>query len=236
MERKIICLLLLLSFPLVCFAQDTTTKASPSYPLQLTIKSDKQVYGVGEFIYISYQLTNIGKEDIAIVRPFSEGGTIDPATFAGSLIVKREGDEDSTEVVPLSDISWTGLGTILLKKGESYNMKVNIVKIEGRGLEDMPYSTQFYLQQDGKYTITGKYDTDKYRESTISKDWKGTLTSNTITIEVVEKKSVSEGDRCKSNEDCVNIDCSKYDMPGLVEGFKPYCLNYKCKCKCYGCE
>jgi hypothetical protein len=54
-------------------------------------------------------------------------------------------------------------------------------------------------------------------------------TSNTITIEVSKNK-------CVSDKECINIDCSKFDKPGIKEGYKPYCVEEKCKCMCYGCD
>lgn len=47
---------------------------------------------------------------------------------------------------------------------------------------------------------------------------------------------ILEGGYCASGGDCLKIDCSKYDRPGIKEGYKPNCVDNKCKCMCYGCE
>ncbi|GEM_PF-5920023 len=45
-----------------------------------------------------------------------------------------------------------------------------------------------------------------------------------------------EYDSCNLNSDCEVINCSDYEQPGLLEGFKPYCVEDKCRCECRGCE
>lgn len=40
---------------------------------------------------------------------------------------------------------------------------------------------------------------------------------------------------CSIDSDCQDIDCSKYGIPGVKEGYKPYCVDDICKCMCYGC-
>lgn len=45
-----------------------------------------------------------------------------------------------------------------------------------------------------------------------------------------------EYDSCTTDSDCEIINCSDYDRPGLLEGFKPYCVENKCKCECRLCE
>lgn len=46
---------------------------------------------------------------------------------------------------------------------------------------------------------------------------------------------VNEGDSCAFEHQCQNINCSKYDTP-VKNGFKPDCVDDKCKCMCYGCK
>lgn len=166
----------------------------PEKPLQLTIKSDKQVYEVGEPIYIDYEITNVDSEEITIAPPFDDNGIIDPHRFGGAFIIKRELDETSTEVYPLANflsMPITPDKVITLKKGESYNKKVNIIKIS-EGSDDtksIPYSSEMFFQREGKYTIQGKYEWSKLRKNYPTPNcWKGIFLSNTITIEVVEKK------------------------------------------------
>ena len=56
-----------------------------------------------------------------------------------------------------------------------------------------------------------------------------TIKSDKQVYEVVENK-------CVSDKECINMDCSKCGIPGVKEGYKPYCVEGKCKCMCYGCE
>jgi len=69
MMKRIFIIILLLAIPIICFAQDAITKASPEQPLQLSISSDKQVYRTGEAIIINVEMKNNSEEDILIVLP-----------------------------------------------------------------------------------------------------------------------------------------------------------------------
>ncbi len=53
--------------------------------------------------------------------------------------------------------------------------------------------------------------------------------------EWMEKSKKAEADACADESECRSIDCSKHDMP-MKEGYKPYCVEAKCQCMCYGCE
>lgn len=75
--RRMILITLLLVVPLACFAQDAVTKASPKQPLQFIIKSDKEVYKLGEEIEIEVELKNIGKGSISINKYIIPGATIE---------------------------------------------------------------------------------------------------------------------------------------------------------------
>ena len=43
------------------------------------------------------------------------------------------------------------------------------------------------------------------------------------------------GEECGDDYECQTINCSKYDT-SEKEGYKPYCVDDKCKCMCYGCK
>ena len=172
-------------------SEEPLQRFDKSSPLTLTIKSDKQVYEVGDSIYVYYKITNTGDKEIAIAQPFSDNGVIDPHVFGGSFIIKDALDEDLTEVFPLALINW-GIPNkpLTLRKGESYMRKVNIVKIEeDDNLKHVPYSSEMNLQREDKYKIIGRYEWLELRKDYPSPNcWKGILTSNTITIKVIEKK------------------------------------------------
>lgn len=154
-------------------------------PLQLTIKSDKQVYEVGEPIYVDYQIRNLSNEDIKLVPMFSENNDIDPMQFAGDFILMGGRLKESVQVSsggiywPESSIG----GAVVIKKVEFYSKKINILTIE----------SQRYLKQPGKYMIYAKYNWGKHWDSLDMRDcWKGALVSNTITIEVKVKGKIKE--------------------------------------------
>ncbi|MEK0337568.1 MAG: hypothetical protein QQN41_09065, partial [Nitrosopumilus sp.] len=56
-----------------------------------------------------------------------------------------------------------------------------------------------------------------------------------INIQFYGPHRFSIPNRCSTDSDCDNIDCSSYDSP-VKEGYKPYCVNSFCQCMCYGCE
>lgn len=53
--------------------------------------------------------------------------------------------------------------------------------------------------------------------------------SNMLEIELVHKI-------CNSDNECLDLDCSGYGIPGAKGPYKPYCVNSRCKCMCYGCD
>lgn len=56
-----------------------------------------------------------------------------------------------------------------------------------------------------------------------------------ITFKLAERKKANEGYLCNSDMDCFGIKCTRYNT-AVKEGYKPYCINKKCKCMCYGCD
>ena len=63
--KKVFLIILLLAIPLVCLAQER------GQPLQLTIKSDKKVYEVGDKIKINYTISNIGNLPVGVFYSIS---------------------------------------------------------------------------------------------------------------------------------------------------------------------
>lgn len=144
-------------------------------PLQLTIKSDKQVYEVGEEIIISGYIENTSKQD-TYIYPLEQTLTV---TYD---IIGPQGNKIDVPL-PIIDL-WTP-------------KKDDFVLIKAGG--SLPKTFKLYLTREvfpalsGIYTISVKYDVwDKgYYENGKFMDlnaWTGMLTSNTIIIEVVEKK------------------------------------------------
>jgi len=183
--------------------------------LQLTIKSDKQVYEADEKITIEYEVKNIGKDKILMLERFIPGGSL-------SFEIDKAVGPDSIGCFGCV-LDGLKVTNFFLAPGESLK---EIYELGSDYMGRSQYWNEIY-SSIGKHTIklylTVFKKTQNNEVESLTK-----LTSNTITIEVVEKK-------CSSDEDCLNIDCSKYDTP-VKEGYKPFCIDEKCKCMCYGCE
>ncbi len=136
----------------------------------------------------------------------------------------------SSETVQAPPLVWSSIITI---DGREYKLKPE---------ETRPWNGPSAILPKGEFGTTielAEYDIAKdiltIGKHNIAIEINGT-TSNTITIKVVEKKEAIAGDNCNSDEDCLNVNCSGCDVAEVKEGYKPYCVNNKCKCMCYGCE
>ena len=164
--RKIILGMLLLLLPLVCFAQNATTQAKLKHegqPLQLTIKSDKEVYEVGEEINLTVTLKSNSDKEMLVFWSDEKP----------SIIIKESG----VLVVVLSNFS--GENSLYIKPKESSPQRVTLTA----------------NLTAGKYQILLEYNPRTMPLDQVHKIgtdvWRGILTSNTITIKVVEKKASS---------------------------------------------
>lgn len=148
--------------------------------LELVIKSDKQVYAEGEPIYIDYQIHNFKMGNITLIPVFSTKDDIDPIQFAGDFVLSGEHLKKPVQVSSGGAFwqeDFLG-GPVVLKEGERYDRKINILTEESAR----------YLKQPGKYTVTAKYNGKDHEHYVEPGFWRGSLVSNAITIEVVEKK------------------------------------------------
>ncbi len=147
-------------------------------PLSLTIKSDKEVYSFGEPIIITLYLKNTGKEDIFYgLQPFYEQPDFPdyPRVFFqnGENIVVKSKTRGIIEGFHIQQVPIDG-GTqmaVVIEPGKEYSQALTI----SRYFDFAPDTYEIYL------------------ENTMAKDkrwgnvnWTGTLTSNTIQIEVRE--------------------------------------------------
>lgn len=216
--RKLIMLLVISAVPFFSFAQEAPlAPAEPAQPLTLTIKADKEVYEAGEEVKLLLRFQNNSDENISVClfdieHRLREGlklvkESADPPKDTGLVIT----------VVPLATYKlkdWTmrklSLITkedfIPLKSQEEYSIELMIetvisldsswkyiieeeAKVSwGEGIEKLPI---------GIYHITSDCNIDYFQETIFEEDlgllntsdaWTGTLTSNTISIEVREKK------------------------------------------------
>lgn len=165
--KKIIFIAFLLVFSLVCLARDATSHATPRHeeqPLQLTIESEKQVYRIDEDIKILATLKNNSEKEM-IVLWREVGGELKEANVLEVAIL---GDESAE--------------ALYIRPKETLEKSIVIEHAPP------PWCT-------GKCFIKCCYYPPTildYKHLPDQEIWMSTLTSNTITIEVVEKKSITE--------------------------------------------
>ena len=143
-------------------------KQTPFF-LQLTIKSDKQVYTVGEEIILVAELKNVTDNLINVFVPLSSPGQIE----AGIFIQGPQGEYKYRG--PLKEYSLGKSNFRELAPGQSVSDDFPIKK---------PY---FNLVDPGEYIIQYKYFAENGKYLGIQ-SWQGALISNAITIEVMDKK------------------------------------------------
>lgn len=171
--KKVLFLIFVLSFPLICLAQDATTQATLKQEnkqvLQLTIKSDKQVYGVGEPILITYKITNTSDAPIIIANIpvvsdmyFYSNDSKKPKILTSDGYIPKK-KEDYTILLP----------------GQSRDLQGDLSK--NQIIRDRIGSWNF------KITQSYGFSDEAYPQA-----FKGGLASNPITIEVVEKKGIAK--------------------------------------------
>jgi len=149
-------------------------------PLQLTIKSDKEVYEVGEEINIELAIFNRTKDNVKIYSPEYWGvSKIVVKNSKGDFIksqfiakVERASFEhlisipsNETRAFFFKNLAWFGCGGLL-----GFNTKEELI----------PGAYNIYMTLINPPICVGH----KYLITNLS----GTLVSNTITIEVVKKK------------------------------------------------
>jgi len=170
--RKFILTTLLLLLLLVCLAQDATTRATlrkekQQLP-QLTIKSDKQVYNVGEEINIYAEFRNISYKSVK-AKDYLDWN--DSCRF---FFKNENGEECKLTYIGSVDV----LIPFQLEPNKSYRFWTYSVVLLGNKKFKWDLF-KFELIKGEDYAFTGK-------QSIYLKDYG--LTSNTITIEVKEKK------------------------------------------------
>ena len=163
-------------------------------PLQLIIKSDKNVYEVGDEIEFLLEFINRSDKNSYIYLDEFYNAEL----FS---IVDTEGNYKAIEQKVKYDLMWTKEGYKLIKEADRYRWNVKAsIQDSSNPLIDFGDSL-IKLERLGKFNITANYRgwdgitvDDDGQEISVSgylglKDaFVSTLTSNTITIEVVEKK------------------------------------------------
>lgn len=125
--KRIILIVMLFSFPLICFANDATTKTNQiqiKQPLMLTIKSDKKVYAAGEDIVIDLEFRN--NSDSVKTLKFDKPGLYAFFTFK---IYRNDEELKPYRYFDLKDMVFPIIETKLAAKS-TYNMKLVINKLD----------------------------------------------------------------------------------------------------------
>jgi hypothetical protein len=131
--------------------------------LQLTIKSDKPVYEMGEEIKLQVMLKNSSKDKEIILFWSNEKATL-------------QADKFNVVVATIPALQGTKLENIYIKPKETITRNVSAVN------ELRPSKSQFTL----RYTIPkGMLD---FKTGPKQEVWSQPLVSNTITIEIQKKK------------------------------------------------
>ncbi|MEW6009496.1 MAG: hypothetical protein AB1629_07680 [Candidatus Omnitrophota bacterium] len=179
--KNIILMVILFTFPLGCFANDTTTKPNSieaKQPITLTIKSDKEIYGIGEDIVIDLEFKN--DSDSPVILKFDKPGNL--YAFFTFKIYRNNEELKTYRYFDLKDMVFPITETKLFPNS-TYNMKIIINKL------DWADEFKSMFETPGTYKIIITYGLIK-DSATIG------INSNSATIEVVDlclKKVVCEG-------------------------------------------
>jgi len=179
-------------------------------PLQLTMKSDKEKYQVGKEITLHCKVRNLSDRIVNFYPSNQE--TVAVRNMDGSLCIPEllQTGVWPTQMVTLRPdeiLEYTLKGKISNRTGgisDTYQEGKLVNGVLGQYRQvtgifvDFPYNN-YYLREDyGKYRIIscftdGNKLSDEYtnlppekRESFLKDKWQGTLTSNSITIEITK--------------------------------------------------
>lgn len=175
-------------------------------PLQLTIKSDKEAYEVGEEIKIQLDFQNNSPEKVIIFKhmlmTYNVRFQVNVTTPAG------ERYEPVTELrhyeLPVFDM---GMYQKILPD-ETFTILISLKDYFGESYEDFIVAGNCKIS--AKYSNEFDYYYNNGEETKIDA-FKGTLTSNTITIEVVgEKVAKPSCPKCGLDKDVIPI---SYGLP-----------------------
>jgi len=181
MRRILLGITVLLFMVSIGYCQDQPLQQfDKGSPLELTIKSDKQVYEVGEEIWIQVTIRNASERK----QILSALGFIVSSDNIKSPIYSPVKFSDNT-----FDDNPYKREMVTLQSEEKRVLKYNLYNLKW----DILSSSLWASKQFNKYIRPGKYSI--YFDSVIGdqKDYTprpNNLTSNTITIEVVEKKGI----------------------------------------------
>ncbi|GEM_PF-3405923 len=178
MKRTVLGIFILFLITTVSYGQE------PQEGLQLTIKSDKQTYEMGEEINIEASIKNTGKDAVKIYSPDYWGTSEIVVTNSKGMIMKPRGIK--VERVAFDEF-------MIIPSGESRTHAFNnLMWFHCGGAWQFLGDAQLPADSYKIYvTVTNPpvvhcHDSNKQFEKT---DLSGTITSGAIPIEVVERKT-----------------------------------------------
>lgn len=164
--------------------------------LRLTVSSNSLTYAVGSTIDLSVELKNIGRQKIFIGANFWTGGSASHVTIAVNPLDGHDlgkGWSGSVDGVPLH--AWDNLGKALLEWGfllpGGYAYSTKALLPYGPGLAPGRYTVQAsYISEgvDADTHLNPLLEKPKELAALMPFSWKGVVKSNTITIEIKNRK------------------------------------------------
>lgn len=148
-----------------------------SQPLQLTIESDKEVYEVGEDIFVELTLRNNSNRELYLDHFYKD---IDSIGTRSNFRFKVLKDKSKIEQQYLH-------GEVI--KRLIVPFKRTQIKAGGEIIFKATLNKWYSMTEAGKYSVVCMYSSKgPFPMNEWMPMWEGAVTSNTITIEVVEKR------------------------------------------------
>jgi hypothetical protein len=215
---------ILLGIMALCFVASVGHCQDQAQPLKLTIKSDKQVYAVGEEIWIHFIFKNISKEPIELLiwngqtRSADNSRAIDFPMHHRFEFLDEHGKAIAS--VGPNDIAKrpVKMERKIIKAREEFVSKVPLHTWKLAGLGK---GNRFIGSEARKIQIKGSYMVPVGIDFAVKDDERiflGQLDSNTIAIEVKENKAGSKEDALKIAEDLIKteqVDLTNYKLDSI---------------------
>ncbi len=188
--------------------------------LQLTIKSDKEVYGVGDEIKLTAEIKNVSDEVVKFYMNANENVSFyivikdnNGKHYPIEGVQIEAGPTKLISLKPKEMLQYSFIGKISKRTGyipppDKTPKKGEYITVYGTFIQLL--SNRFYLGDNSakcKIQVLFRSSAEAAEELSgfsseewfefLKDKWQGTLTSNPITIEVVEKKGISKAEILK---------------------------------------
>ena len=193
MKKTVLAILSVIFLATVGYCQDAHT------PLQLTIKSDKSVYEVGDEVILTITWKNSGnrvvqidfREDSLLYNMLTIVGKNGEA-YLKKVIMYEFAPEYKRKILPGDKYVYTMKGRLTMEPVGDFMAPMKpidslVITFEGKILSDMG----LILGEPGTFELAFHYQmpADAYWVKSEPETWSGNITSNRITLEVKEKKT-----------------------------------------------